>query len=271
MKKNLKRRIKKGVATALAGITLASPSLAKTDISNYINQHKTEKVQNISLENRFNSLKKEYGPEISLPEIALNSALGYFMTTYIHELGHMAIAEAYGLDNIKLDTTITNEKVASFSYKDDVKLSNDQDALLNVGSSIATRTNYEVLNYLMKQNKIPKKLEPFTSTYALLSRFDMPYQIAIGARNHFFNGNNEYLDYEDFVNNISEEYDISKDTVYGILIGAELFDLYLDRKEIKNHFQRALGKEVDFNKEKDLDFDLIFDGKKLGFNVNYKF
>ncbi len=271
MKKNLKRRIKKGVATALAGITLASPSLAKAkDISGYLNEKPIEQVSNLNLRNRLGHYISDYKPEITIPEIALNSALSYLMTTYMHELGHCAVAKAYGLD-VSIDSEITNEKVASYHYNGGEDLSNDQKALLNIGSSITTRTNYEIINHLMKKEKIPEKLEPFASTYALLSRLDMSYQIAIGARNHFFNENNKYLDYESFVDNISKEHDISKDIVYGVLIGAELFDLYLDRKEIKNHFQMALGREVDFNKEKDLDFDLMFDGKKLGFNVNYKF
>ncbi|MBU0929839.1 MAG: hypothetical protein KJ623_02100 [Nanoarchaeota archaeon] len=272
--KNILNKTKRGIATALAGAMLSLPVISNAGIK--LDRKLVEKTElaknNINLKDRINNYKKEYKPEIGVPELALNTALAYFMTTYTHELGHCAIAKAYGLDGIKIDPTINNEKAASFSYEEDAKLSNDQEALLNLGSSIATRTNYEALNYLIEQDKIPKRLEPFASTYALLLRLDMPYQLMIGARNHFLNGNNDYLDYEKFVDDVSDANHISKDTVYGILIGAELLDLYLDRKEIKNHFKRALGKEIDFEKDKkDLDLDVIYDENKIGLSLEYKF
>lgn len=267
---SFKNKIKKGFAIALAGAMLSMPVISNADVKldNHF-QEKTELLQNINLKDKLTNYKEEYKPEISIPELAINAALAYFATVYTHELGHYAVAEAYGLDNIKFDTSITNEKVASVSYEGD--LSKDQKALFDSAGVLSTRLNYELMNNLIEDENIPEKLKPLASAYALLLRMDMPFRIASDSGNYFFgDDNSEYRDIGQFVNDISDKKS-EKDLIYGLLIGAEALDLYLDRNEIKNNFKRALGKEVSEENKKELDLDVLYDGNKLGLEIEYKF
>ncbi|MFO8016900.1 MAG: hypothetical protein R6U32_07410 [Candidatus Woesearchaeota archaeon] len=264
----VERETKTRVEPNTTANTITNTTAGRIDLGNKINRRMDE-----SINDKADEFRREYRPEISMPEIALNSAISYFMTVYTHELGHCAVAQAYGLDGIKVEFTMDSEKVAYSSYDEGADLSNDQKALLNAGGVLATRANYEALTFLMKKDKVPEKMKPFVSTFALFSRFDMPYQMMAGAREHFFDGENELLDYESFTDNVSEANDVSKDLVYGIIISAQVLDLYLDRDEIRSHFRTALGKEADFSKgqDKNLTFSAGFDGKKAEFNIRYEF
>ena len=214
------------------------------------------------------------GDKIGKVEIGLDILGSWALATGLHELGHYTAQTAMD-HNPKFNgpSYDNSDNSLTFASVEHDYGSRDQELFGSLAGVASTRIDYEILNQLIKKDKIPERIKPFASTLALCLRLDLPRYLTNDSVRYFIRNEDHVNDVTNVVDKLfnSTKPSPKKTVTYAGLLALEGLDLYFDRKEIKNHFNQARGKEVDFNKKDNLDFGLIYDGEKLGLSINYKF
>lgn len=243
---------------AFLGMQALLPNNVKADLDRDI-----PKLENIT--------KEDSKRKTNLLELGAYCLGSYGLTTFIHEGGHYLADSAFGAEGLKMDLVPRKDGdgivFASVDYSGG--MDKNEEIVSDLAGVGTTRINYEILNHYLKRNKVPDRFERFGSVLALFLRADLPRDLIFSSLRHYSNSESDYLDTYDIVNHNFDKKE--GDYIYGGLLLLEGLDLYLDRKEIKNHIYRALGKPVSKEEEKkvDLNLDFIKDGFLVG--LEYKF
>ncbi len=247
-----------GLATIL-GLKALMPIEAKADDLNR-NNFNLENITEI----------KDSKRKTNLLELGVYGLGSYGLTTFMHEGGHYLAGFALGAENLEMNL-IPEKKdngILFASVKRD-GLDKNEEIVFNLAGVGTTRIGYEVLNHYLNNNKIPVEFERFGSVLALFLRADLPRDLGGSSIRHYSNSNGNYLDIYGILNNNFDKKE--RDYVYGGILLLEGLDLYLDRKEIKNHINKALGKSVSELEDKKVDLNFDFGKDSLALGLEYKF
>ena len=247
-----------GLATML-GLKVLMPIEAKADDLNR-NNFNLENITKI----------KDSKRTVNLLELGLYGLGSYGLTTFIHEGGHYITGLGLGAEDLEMDLIPKKEEngILFASVKRN-GLDKNEEIIFNLAGVGTTRIGYELLNHYINDGKMPDNFERFGSVLALFLRLDLPRDLGGSSIRHYSNGDGNYLDVYSILNDNFDKKE--RDYVYGGLLLLEGLDLYLDRKEIKNHIYRSLGKPVSELEDKkvDLNFDFGKDNIFVGLEYNF--
>jgi hypothetical protein len=119
--------------------------------------------------------KREGRQEVPLLESAGYAVASVLLTTLVHELGHAAMGEAIGAEDIEIH--LLSEGHLGFTrMRGD--FSEDNLRFLDVAGLLATYGLGEVMEALVFENVIPERAQPFFATWTLFLKADLYMQVA---------------------------------------------------------------------------------------------
>ena len=146
------------------------------------------------------------------PEVSIWESIGYgvaasALTLAIHELGHAAMGEIAGADDVEI-RVIDENRLAFTRVRGD--FSKGESLLIDLAGVIATYGLGEVLEHLMVHDVLPDCTHPFFATWTLILKGDLYNQTSQG----LFDEGSDFAEF-------SRESGVSKAAFFG-LIGVDL-------------------------------------------------
>lgn len=209
---------------------------------------KKENTYSKKLEKIVKSPKKVTKYNTEWWELLLYIPAAYLSTVLVHETGHIVTTKAMGYKDVKLHGP-TSDTVMSVSYKYPFKgytPSKIEENIISAAGVAFTTMGNITLTSLLKNQKIPKKIQPFIATTSLMMMADRWRYIFSTTLKFGFR--KEIMPNDDIHSIVKSRFKSRKNQAiaYGILTGVTALEIGLRHSEIKYLFNTMLGKETNY-------------------------